>query len=99
MPELAYHELHSRHRDTKSSTALCSLRDDSARLHVSSAMFRFELPRLGLSARLCLWWCLHTGELAEPSKRAVAKAVADQDQIVENAKNGVEDYPGGPPNR
>jgi hypothetical protein len=28
------------------------------------------------------------GELQEPSKRAISKAIADQDQMVEMAKNG-----------
>ncbi len=34
---------------------------------------------------------LIAGELQEPSKRAIAKAIADQDQLVENAKNGLEE--------
>ncbi|KAL6757043.1 AP complex, mu/sigma subunit [Haematococcus lacustris] len=36
---------------------------------------------------------LIAGELQEPSKKAVAKAISDQDQLVENAKNGVEEVP------
>ena len=36
---------------------------------------------------------MSTGELQEPSKRAVARAIADQDQLVESAKNGIEEQP------
>lgn len=31
-----------------------------------------------------------TGELQEPSKRMIARAVADQDQLVQDAKEGLE---------
>jgi hypothetical protein len=34
--------------------------------------------------------CL-TGELQEPSKKVISKAIEAQDIMVENAKNGIED--------
>uniref|UniRef100_A0A7S0RTH3 AP complex subunit sigma n=1 Tax=Chlamydomonas leiostraca TaxID=1034604 RepID=A0A7S0RTH3_9CHLO len=37
---------------------------------------------------------LVAGELQEPNKKAIHKAIGDQDQLVENAKNGVEEGQG-----
>jgi len=33
----------------------------------------------------------HSGELQEPSKKVVSKAIETQDLLVENAKNGIDD--------